>query len=113
MTAKKLLDELNQAGFTVTTDGLALNVAGPTDKMTPALRSRLVKEKWAVIALVANEMPEREQLLTICRDAVTGKSVDAEALADWLLEQHDPGWCTPMAVKRWAEIVHDRGGFPE
>ena len=113
MTAKKLLDELNAAGLTVTTDGLALNVAGPPDKMTPALRRRLVEDKWALIALVANEMPDRQQLINLCRDAVVGKSVDAEALANWLVEQRDPGWCTPMAIKRWAEIIHDRGEFPE
>ncbi|PKL95569.1 MAG: hypothetical protein CVV18_04995 [Gammaproteobacteria bacterium HGW-Gammaproteobacteria-8] len=113
MTAKKLLDELNAAGLTVSTDGLALNVAGPPDKMTPALRRRLMEQKWALIALVANEMPDPEQLLTLCRDAAVGKSVDAEKLADWLIEQRDPGWCTPIAVQRWAEIIHQRGEFPE
>jgi len=113
MTAKRLLNDLNDAGFEVTTDGLALNVAGPADRMTPALRRRLVEEKWALIALVANEMPDRDQLLDLCRDAVTGTDVAPEELTDWLLDRADPGCCTPKAVKRWAEIIHQRGGFPE
>ena len=108
----KLLDELRAAGFTVTTNGSEINVAGPPENMTPEFRRRIAANKDGLIALVADTMPAPEVLLKLCRDAVTGTNVDPVELRDWLLEQDDPGWCVPRAVRRWAELIHGRGGFP-
>lgn len=52
-----------------------------------------------------------EALLALCREVCSGLDVDAEALARWLTKQHDPEWLTPAAVKRWAEVIEQRG-FP-
>lgn len=109
----KLLNELRAAGFTVTTNGSEINVAGPPENMTPEFRRRIAANKDGLIALVADTMPAPEVLLKLCRDAVTGTDVDPVELRDWLLEQDDPGWCVPRAVRRWAELIHGRGGFPD
>lgn len=52
-----------------------------------------------------------EALLALCREACDGLDVDAETLKRWLIEQADPEWMQPAAVKRWAEIIEQRG-FP-
>ncbi len=109
MDAKHLLGNLKGAGFTITTDGLKLFIDGPSDKMTPELRESIRREKWALVALVADTMPSHAELIRICRPAVTGTGVDTDDLAAWLLAQDDPGWCTPKAARRWAEIIGQRG----
>jgi len=107
----KLLQELKAAGFTVTTDGVNLNISGPF--MTDELRERIRQQKVELIAMVADTIPERADLLRVCTEACNGLNVNAAELADWLIEQGDPGWCVPAAVRRWAEIVHQRGGYPQ
>lgn len=52
-----------------------------------------------------------EALLELCREACNGLDVDAEALRRWLIVQADPEWMHPAAVRRWAEIIEQRG-FP-
>lgn len=105
----QLLTDLRSLGYTVTTDGFELEVRGPTDRMSPDLRRRITANREALIALVADTMPARSILFSICRKAVAGLSVDASELTQWLIDQEDPGWCTPKAVRRWAEIIHHRG----
>jgi len=105
----RLLSELKTAGFTVTTDGVDLNISGPF--MTDELRDRIRQHKVELIAMVADTIPERPVLYQRCKDAVNGLDVDPSELCQWLLEQGDPGWCVPAAVRRWAEIIQRRG-FP-
>lgn len=50
-----------------------------------------------------------EALLEICREACDGLDVDAEALQRWLIDQGDREWMQPAAVRRWAEIIEQRG----
>ena len=112
MTAKRLLDDLRAQGFDLTTDGLAIHVAGPTDKMTPDLRDKIMSRKWELIALCADTVPDESELMDRCKSACTGLNVDPGDLCAWLINQGDPGWCTPRAVRRWAELIEQRGGFP-
>lgn len=109
----RLLHELQNAGFTVRTDGTDLNISGPPEAMTDELREQIRQHKVELIAMVADTMPDRAYLYRRCKDAVIGLDVDPTELCDWLLDQDDPGWCVPAAVRRWAEIVHRRGGYPQ
>lgn len=109
---RRLLDELRDAGFIVSTDGRELFVAGDPASMTDDMRRRIGSFKHELIALVADTLPARDDLLTVCRDAVTGTEVNPEQLCDWLLEIGDPGWCVPKAVFYWAEKIHRLGRFP-
>lgn len=110
---KRLLDDLRAAGFEVKTDGRQLFVAGDQEQMTDELRRRIGSFKHELIALVADTLPARDDLLEVCRDAVTGTDVDPARLCDWLLDIGDPGWCVPKAVFYWAEKIHRLGRFPE
>lgn len=56
--------------------------------------------------------PGRAHLFDLARAACEGLEVDPSALTAWLFEQGQPAWCQPAAVRRWAEIINDRGGFP-
>lgn len=112
MTARLLLGDLRAQGFELTTDGLAIHVAGPTDKMTPELRDKIMARKWELIALIADAMPDEQELMSRCTAACTGLNVDPGELCQWLIARADPGWCVPAAVRRWAELIHERGGFP-
>ena len=53
-----------------------------------------------------------DALLEICRKACDGLSVDPSELADFITRQNDPEIHNPAAVRRWAELIEQRGGFP-
>lgn len=111
MTTQTLMHKLRADGFDLSTDGLAIHVAGPPDKMTPQRRDEIMARKWELIALIADTMPDQRELMQRCESACTGLNVDPADLCQWLIDQNDPGWCTPKAVRRWAEIISQRG-FP-
>ena len=108
----QLLSDLRALGFTVKTDGFELEIRGPVESMSPDLRRRITANRDALIALVADTMPARSILFSIAKKAVVGTGIDPSELTQWLINQDDPGWCTPKAVRRWAEIIRDRG-WPE
>lgn len=56
-----------------------------------------------------NVMPTVDELLPLCRWAVNRTSLDARRLAEWLIEQKDPDWCTRHCVRWWASYIHKRG----
>ena len=107
----KLLAQLRADGFTVTSNGLELNIAGPVEKMTPERRRQITANRDELIALVVDDMPERSVLLNRCTEATVGTDVDPSQLCQWLVEQDDPGWCVPKAVKWWSEHIL-RNGYP-
>ena len=51
-------------------------------------------------------------LLRMIRDACKGLSVDPVELTDFISRQDDPNMHNPEGIRRWAELIHDRGGFP-
>lgn len=53
--------------------------------------------------------PTPAALLDICRAACDGLAVEPEELARWLVAQDDPQWMTPPAVRRWAELIQEKG----
>lgn len=108
----RLLENLRAAGFTVTSNGLELNIAGPVEQMTPQLRRQITANRDSLIALVVDAMPERSVLFKRCKTACVGTGVDPSELCQWLIDQDDPGWCVPKAVKWWAEKIHQRG-YPQ
>jgi len=56
-----------------------------------------------------NAMPTVDEILPVCRRAVNRTSLDARALAEWLIDQADPDWCTDYCIKWWASYIHHRG----
>jgi hypothetical protein len=52
-----------------------------------------------------------EALAQVCREACDGLTLDAEALRQWLVDQADPEWLRPAAVRRWAALI-EKQGFP-
>jgi hypothetical protein len=54
----------------------------------------------------------RAEIFAMARDACDGLNVDPSELADFIARQNDPELHNPAAVRRWAELAHDRGGFP-
>ena len=53
--------------------------------------------------------PTPAALVDICRAACEGLAVEPEELARWLVAQDDPQWMTPPAVRRWAELIQEKG----
>jgi len=54
----------------------------------------------------------RDDLLQVARDACSGLNVDPSELTDFIARQNDPDLHNPTAVRRWAEVVDERGEFP-
>ena len=54
----------------------------------------------------------RAAVLRRCEAACADLQTDPAALCDWLIYRGDPEWMITAAVKRWAELIHERGGFP-
>ena len=55
---------------------------------------------------------DRAELFDMARKACDGLSVDPSELADFITRQNDPEIHSPAAIRRWAELIHERGGFP-
>ncbi len=47
----RLYEKLHAAGFTITSDGLKLNVAGPVKAITPQLRRQITANRDSVCTL--------------------------------------------------------------
>jgi len=54
----------------------------------------------------------RADLFRMAKEACDGLSVDPSELADFIARQNDPEINNPAAVRRWAELIEQRGGFP-
>lgn len=54
----------------------------------------------------------RTEIFAMARDACDGLSVDPSELANFIAKQDDPDLQNPSAVRRWAEVIDQQGGFP-
>ena len=61
---------------------------------------------------LALSTPPRAEVFDMARDACEGLTVDPSELADFITRQNDPELLSPAAVRRWAEVIDQRGGFP-
>lgn len=59
----------------------------------------------------SSHSPTRAAVFRAASSACEGLDVDPGQLADWLVEQGDPGWLRPAAVAWWAGRIH-RHGWP-
>lgn len=78
--------------------------------------SAAVRTTWGGRPMPAfNLIPAGElvRLADQARAACAGTNVEPERFTAWLLDQGDVDWLTPAADRRWAEIIHERGSFPE
>jgi hypothetical protein len=55
----------------------------------------------------------RADLFKMATEACKGLTVDPSELADFITRQNDPEIHNPAAVRRWAELIHERGGVPD
>lgn len=54
----------------------------------------------------------RAELFDIARDACDGLTVDPSELCDFITKQNDPELYNLAAVRRWAELIEQRGEWP-
>jgi len=55
----------------------------------------------------------RAGVFRVAQTACKGTSVDPSELTDWLIRQNDPDWLRPAAIRRWAECIEKRNGYPD
>jgi hypothetical protein len=55
----------------------------------------------------------RAGVFRIAQTACKGTNVDPSELTDWLIRQNDPDWLRPAPVRRWAECIEKRNGYPD
>jgi hypothetical protein len=68
---------------------------------------------WPTLPRRCNQFEvTRAAVFRECKAACKSLQVDPSELCDWLINQADPGWLVPAAVRRWAELIAERG-FPE
>ena len=51
----------------------------------------------------------RAGVFRLAREACKGTRLDPSELTDWLIRQADPECLSPAAVRRWAEIIDQKG----
>ena len=68
-------------------------------------RSENIRANLATAANALRILPDAER-------AVDGLNVDAFELAEFLAGQADPGWLRPKSLRRWAQVIAERG-FPD
>ena len=106
----QFIEELSSRGIGIEVSGDRLLIHAARGAVTDQDRARLRQNRRAILEAFA--MPPESELIAICRRETAGTDLAPRELARWLIRQRDPGWCHPLAVRRWVRYATENAGLP-
>lgn len=110
MQELSFIEELSSRGIGIEVTGDRLLIHAASGALTDQDRARLRQHRRAILEAFA--MPPESELMAVCKREAAGTGLAPRALANWLIRQRQPGWCHPLAVRRWVRYATEAGGLP-